>query len=175
MTLGSMSTVWLRALFATIALAGRHPLECRQRRIDGVPRQPADAVGEGLRHEAVRVVQAARVDRDQVRHRDEAQVDRRSADRAEGVDLHVAAVACDLPLRRLAGDRHLGARGKGQVGAVPGAASPLAIAALAVILEDGRVLGCVADRAARASAGVGLGHQRLPLEAAFGLAKTSMP
>jgi hypothetical protein len=50
------------------ALAGRHPLECLQRRIDGVPRQPADAVGEGLRHEAVRVVQAGRVDRDQVRN-----------------------------------------------------------------------------------------------------------
>ena len=30
--------------------------------------------------------------------------------------------------------------GEGQVGAVPGAASPLAVAALAVVLEDGRVL-----------------------------------
>ena len=31
----------------------------------------------------------------------------------KGVDFYVAAVARDLPVRRLAGDRHLGPRGKG--------------------------------------------------------------
>src|SRR5262252_1136485 len=44
---------------------------------------------------------------------------------------------------------------------MPGAAPPLAVAAMAVVLEDGRVRGREADRAARASAGVGLGHGRL--------------
>src|SRR5262245_28788891 len=161
--------------FGRSGLGWRHPFACLQRGIHGVPRRPTDAVGEHLRCEAARFVQAARMDRDQLRHRGKAQEDRRSADRAEGVDLHVAAVARDLPVRRLAGDLDLGPRGKGQVGAVPGAASLLAVAALAVVLEDGRVLGGVADRAARASAGVGLSHERLPVEAAFGLAKTSMP
>src|SRR6185312_1710991 len=108
--------------------------------------------------EPARIVKAGRMDRDQVRHGGERQVNRRSADRAEGMDLLVAAVPRDAPLRRRAGDLHIRPRWERQIGSVAGTASQLAIAALAVVFEDGLRLRFVPDRAARASAGIGSAH-----------------
>jgi len=54
---------------------------------------------------------------------------------------------------------------------MPGAAPLLAVAALAVVLEDRLAGGLVADRAAGASAPMDACHQA----AAFGFAKMSMP
>ena len=87
-----------RSPFAGLAVSGAlrglgHSLEFLQRGIDRVPRMAADAVGDHLRIELAWVVKAGRVDRYRVRHCGECQVDRRSAGRAEGVDLFVAAVA----------------------------------------------------------------------------------
>src|SRR5882757_118131 len=65
------------------------------------------------------------------------------------------------------------------------ATSFLAIATLAVVLDDGFAARFITDRAARTSAGIGLGHCHSPAgslligtardQADFGLAKTSMP
>src|SRR5204863_3865552 len=72
----------------------------------------------------------------------------------------------------------------GQIGSVPGAAALLAIAALAVVLEDRFAARFIADRAARAAADIALGHCQSPAgrlvdwqrdQADFGLAKRSMP
>ena len=80
------------------------------------------------------------MNRDQVRHSNEGQVDRRPAGGAESVDLVVPAISSNVPIRRLAGDPHVGTLRKRQIGSVPGAASFLAIATLAVVLEMGSLL-----------------------------------
>src|SRR5215468_2637173 len=139
-------------------LSGRHSLELLQRGINRVPGLTADAVCDHLRIEQARVVKTGRVDRYQVRHRYECEVDRRSTGRAEGVDLFVPGVAGYPPALRLAGNCHVGSPGEGQIGSVTSAASFLAISTLAMVLEDG-FAGCfIADRAAGASAGVELRH-----------------
>lgn len=66
--------------------------------------------------------------------------------------LEVAAIARHLPARHRARDLHFRARRERQVGAVASAASPLAIAALAVILEDRCLRRLEANRAAGAAA-----------------------
>src|SRR5262245_9983945 len=68
-------------------LSGRHSLELLQRGINRVPGMTANAVCDHLRIELAWVVKAGRVDRYQVRHCCECEVDRRSTGRAEGVDL----------------------------------------------------------------------------------------
>src|SRR5206468_427561 len=141
----------------------------------------ADAVCDQLRIELAGVVKAGRVDRYQFRHGDECQVDRRSAGRAEGVELFVAAVARHPPVFRFARNGHFGSPGEDQIGAMPRAASLLAIAALAVALDDGFAARLIVDRAARTSAGI-FRHGHSPAsdrydsdQADFGLAKTSRP
>src|SRR5262245_8830746 len=139
-------------------LSGRHSLELLQRGINRVPGMAADAVCDHLRIELAWVVKAGRVDRYQVRHCCECEVDRRSTGRAEGVDLFVPAIARYPPAFRFARNCHVGSPGEGQIGSVTSAASFLAISTLAMVLEDG-FAGCFkADRAAGASAGVGLRH-----------------
>src|SRR5205085_10098171 len=99
----------------------------------------------------------------------------------EDVDLFVAAVARSPPSVRFARNRHIGSSGEGQVGPMPRATSFLEVAALAVVLEDGFAARFITDRAARASAAIGLGHCHSPTDcygrdqADFGLAKTSRP
>ena len=112
-----------------------------------------------------RSVKTGRVNRYQLRHVLECQVDRRSTDRAEGVDLFVPAVARDTPVFRFARNRHFGALGEGQVGSMPRAASFLAIAALAVDFDDGFAARFITDRATRTSAAIALGmvYQQLLL------------
>src|SRR4051794_28673662 len=122
----------------------------------------ADAVRDQLRIELAWVVEAGGVNRYQLRHRDECQVDRRSAGRAEGVVLFIPAVACHPPVFRFTQNAHVGSPGEDQVGSMPRAASLLAIAALAVALDDGFAARLVTDRAARTSAGIGLGHVHSP-------------
>ena len=56
----------------------RHSLECLQRGIHRVPRMAPDAVCDQLRIELARVVKTGRVNRYQLRHGLECQVDRRS-------------------------------------------------------------------------------------------------
>ena len=121
----------------------------------------ADAVCDHLRIELAWVVKAGRVDRYQVRF-DECQVDRRSTGRAEGVDLFVPAVARYPPAFRFARNCHIGSLGEGQIGSMPRAASFLAIAALAVVLDDGFAARFITDRTTRTSAGIGLGHRHSP-------------
>ena len=145
-----------------LTLARWHSLEFLQRGIERVPRMAADGVCDHLRVELARVVKAGRVDRNQFRHCDECQIDRRSTGRAEGVDLFVPAVARYPPGVRFARNCHIGSLGEGQIGSMPRATSFLAIAALAVVLEDGFAARFIADRAARASAGIGLGHCHSP-------------
>lgn len=98
------------------------------------------------------------MNRDQIRHRNEAQVDRGPAGGAEGVDFFIPAVAGDLPMRHLAGDLHVGTLRKDQIGPVSGAASFLAIAALAVAFDDGFASRFVTNRAALTSAGIEVAH-----------------
>jgi hypothetical protein len=97
-------------------LSGQHSLEFLQRGINRVPRMAADAVCERLRTELAWVVKAGCVDRDQFRHCDECEVDRRSTDRAEGVDLFVPAIARDPPAFCFAGNCHIGSLRERQVG-----------------------------------------------------------
>ena len=73
----------------------------------------AGAVGDRLRREETWIVEACRVDRDQVGHRSEGQVDRRAADRAEGVQLLVAAISYNPSFPRLARHLHLASAGEG--------------------------------------------------------------
>ncbi len=54
----------------------RHLVECRQFGVEVVPRQGAHAIGHHLRLVAARVVQACRVDGEDLRHGRKAQVDR---------------------------------------------------------------------------------------------------
>ena len=144
-------------------LTRRHSLEFLQRGIHRVPAMAADAVRDQLRIELAWVVKAGRVNRYQFRHRDECQVDRRSAGRAEGVELFVPAVARDPPVFRFTRNAHIGSPGEDQIGSMPRAASLLAIAALAVALDDGCAARLITDRAARTSAGIGLGHGHSPV------------
>src|SRR6266404_988217 len=102
------------------------------------------------------------MDRYQFRHRDECQVDRRSAGRAEGVDLFVPAVARYPPVFGFTRNAHFGSPGEDQIGSMPRAASFLAIAALAVALDEGFAARLITDRAAGTSAGIGLGHGHSP-------------
>jgi hypothetical protein len=130
----------------------------------------ADGVCDHLRVELARVVKAGRVDCNQFRHCDECQIDRRSTGRAEGVDLFIPAVARYPPGVRFARNCHIGSLGEGQIGSMPRATSFLAIAALAVVLEDGFAARFIANRAARASAGIGLGQGNDgPVKQAFNL------
>ena len=96
-----------------------------------------NGVGDQLWLEPVRLVQARGVNGDRLRICGEGPVDRRAAGGTEGVDLVVAAVAGDAPFSGPSVDLHRGALREGQIGRVPGAASLLAVAALAVDL-DGR-------------------------------------
>ena len=61
------------------------------------------------------VVKAGRGDRNQFRHCDECQIDRRSTGWAEGVDLFVPAVARYPPGVRFARNCHIGSLGEGQI------------------------------------------------------------
>jgi hypothetical protein len=142
-------------------LSGWHSLEFPQRGINRVPRMAADGVCDRLRLELARVVKAGRVDRYQLRHRDECQVDRRPAGRAEGVELFVPAVGRYPPVPRFARNAHVGSPGEDQIGSVPGAASLLTIATLAVALDDGFAARLIMDRAAGTSAGI-FGHGPSP-------------
>src|SRR5207237_3123158 len=143
-------------------LTRRHSLEFLQRGIHRVPGMAADAVRDQLRIELAWVVKGGRVDRYQFRHGGEYQVDRRSASRAEGVDLFVPTVARYPPVFRFTRNAHVGSPGEDQIGSVPRAASFLAIAALAVALDDGFAARLITNRAARTSAGIGLGHGHSP-------------
>src|SRR3982751_4983909 len=118
----------------------------------------ADAVGDQLRIELAWVVKAGGVDRYQLRHGDECQVDRRSAGRAEGLVLFIPAVACYPPVFRFTRNAHVGSPGEDQGGSMPRAASLLALVALAVPLDDSFAAGLITDRAAGASADIGLRH-----------------
>src|SRR6185369_10426674 len=75
--------------------------------------------------------------------------------------LLVAAIARQLPGAGLAADRHTVAP-EGEVGEVAGAAFLLALAALAVVAEDGIARDLIADRAAGTAAGIGLAHGLVP-------------
>src|SRR5258708_33485994 len=61
-------------------------------------------------------------------------------------------------MRRLAFERHALPVRESQVGAVPGAALALAVAALAIALHHRFAGDFIADRAAGAAAGIGLAH-----------------
>jgi Tfp pilus assembly protein PilF len=93
-------------------LTRRHSLECLQRGIHRVPGMAADAVRDQLRIELAWVVKAGGVNRYQLRHGDECQVDWRSAGRAEGVVLFVPAVAGYPPVFRFTRNAHVGAPGE---------------------------------------------------------------
>jgi len=122
----------------------------------------ADAVRNQLRIELARVVQAGRVNRYQLWHGNECQVDRRSAGRAESVVLFVPAVARYPPVFRFTRNAHIGSPGEDQIGSMPRTTSLLAIAALAVALDDGFAARLITDRAARTSADIGLRHGHAP-------------
>ena len=117
-----------------------------------------------LRIELAWIVEAGRVDRYQFRHCNECEVNWRSATRTESVHLFIPAVTCDPPVFCITRKRYIGSQGESQIGSMPSATSFLAIAALAVILEDGFAARIIADRAARTSAGIGLGHSHSPDE-----------
>src|SRR5258706_3948000 len=76
--------------------------------------------------------------------------------------LFVPAVPRYPPGFRVARNCHIGSPGEGQIGSMPRAASFLAIAALAVVLDDGFAARFVTDRTTSTSAGIGLGHCRSP-------------
>ena len=122
----------------------------------------ADAVRNQLRIELAWVVKTGGVNRYQFRHGNECQVDRRSAGRAEGVVLFIPAVACYPPVFRFTRNAHVGSPGEDQIGSMPRAASLLAIAALAVALDDRLATGLITDRAAGASADIRLRHGHAP-------------
>src|SRR4051812_45983847 len=103
------------------------------------------------------------MDGEEVRHRRKGQVDRRAAAWAEATGLDVAAVGDLVPVVRLPGQLDRGPVRKGQVGAVPGAAGLLAIAALAMVHEKRLGGDFIADRAAGASPGKGVTHVSLSL------------
>jgi hypothetical protein len=102
-----------------------------------VSRMAPHSVHDHLRFESARVIKACRVNRNVLGHGDEGQVDRCSAGGAEGMYFLVPAVTDKIPNRSLAGDLNVCTMRKGQIGSVTGAASFLAIAALAMALHDG--------------------------------------
>lgn len=167
-------------------LAGWHSLECLQRGINRVPAMAAVCVSDHLRIELCRVVKAASMNGNQLRHCSECQIYRRSTGRAKGMDFFISAVACHPPGFCFAANRNGGPLGEGQIGSMPRATALLAIAALAVVLEYGLAARLIADRAARTSADIGLYHCQIlspsdlflaPArdQADFGLAKMSTP
>lgn len=143
-------------------LTGRHSLEFLQRGINRVPYMAPDRIRHQLRFELSRVVKAGRVDRDQFGHCCECQIDWRSTGRAKGVDFFISAVARHPPGICFACNFHIGSVRKSQIGPVASATPFLAIAALAVVLNDGLAFGFVADCAARASANICLCHYHSP-------------
>lgn len=72
--------------------------------------------------------------------------------------LFISAVARDPPAFSLTHDCHIGALRERQIGSMPSAAAFLAIAALAVVLEDRFAGRFIADRATGAATGIGFGH-----------------
>ncbi len=141
----------------------RHLLELLQPRIQKVPLIPPHGIRDDLRLVPPRIIQARRMHREDLRHGRKGHVHGRAAGRAERAGLDVAAVADHVPQRGVAAVLHAGAR-KGEVRAVAGAALALAVAALAVVLEDGLGRDLVAYGAASAAAGVCVGHLVGPFE-----------
>lgn len=81
----------------------RHLRELRQGWIEMVPGIAAQAIRHPLRLESAWIVKARRMHGEKIGHGRERQVDRRSAGRAGGVGLHVAAaLARNFPTRCLA-------------------------------------------------------------------------
>lgn len=118
----------------------------------------ARRIGHDMRLYPAGFVKAGRGNRNQIRHRDKGQIDGCPAGRAESMDLFIPAIAGNAPVIRWARNFHIGSPGKAQVRSVPRAASLLAIAALAMVLEDGFIVGFISNRAAGTSAGIWFVH-----------------
>src|SRR5262245_59865958 len=123
----------------------------------------AQSVSHHLRLVAAWVVEACRMHGEEHRHSLEGQVDRRAANRAKGVSLHIAAVARHIPKRRLAGELHLFPARECQIGSMSSAALLLTSAALAVNHHERFVFNLISNRAASASTAVSLAHPFSPL------------
>src|SRR5712664_2603679 len=136
----------------------RHLVEYRQRRIEAIPGVTAHAVRHHLRLVSAWIVKACGMHGEQIRHGRKRQIYRRSASGAEAARLHIAAIANDVPMLRLALEFHALLAREGQIGSVPGAALALTVATLAVVHHHRLARDFITDRAAGASAGVGLTH-----------------
>src|SRR5690242_1700806 len=98
---GDAEASWFETRFALLTMRGDirrrssarwHLVGFRQGRIKMVPVVAAHAIRHRLRREASGIVEARRMDGEQLRHCRKGQVDRRAAARAETARLYVAAV-----------------------------------------------------------------------------------
>src|SRR3954447_21375992 len=143
------------------ALPRRHASEFRQVRVKTIPVMSARGESDRLRLVAGGLVEACGADREDVGLCREGHVHRHTALRAETARLHVAAVGDHVPMLRLARHRDAVACER-HIRAVAAAAFALAVPALAVIAEHGLTGDRIADRAAGATTGIGLGHAITP-------------
>lgn len=117
-----------------------------------------NCVGDHVRIELPRIIEAGCRNCYQVWHRRVRLEERCAARGAKSMKLVISAVGGEAPLRRASGNSYIRLPWKGQIRPMPGTASFLTISALAVVLENGFTARFKADRTTRASAFIQLGH-----------------